>query len=191
MNPHLKQRLVGATVLVILGIIILPMILDKPASLTSEPEVTNIELTPYKERQTARTEQAVQKEPKTIPPEVIARYEDSEKPQKQQAPESVPEKVKPTTTKKPENKEEPAVTKGNSQWAVQVISLSSKENANRLVERFKSQNLPAYFENIESSKGKTIYRVRVGPFNSKQKTEKLKQKLDQEENLKTLIVTLH
>lgn len=198
MNQQLKQRLVGATVLIVLGIIFLPMILDKPASVTTEPDITNIELTPYKQKQSAQSKTSVQ----NIPPEVIARYEEANNRPKAQTSETQ-EKKKPDQkpTKIPQEKEKITVAdrgsekteaknKGESRWAVQMGSFSSKENANRLVQRLKNQKFPAYYEDVVSA-GKTIYRVRVGPFNSKAEIEKIKQKLDQKEKLKTLIVTLH
>ncbi len=197
MNQQLKQRLVGATVLIVLGIIFLPMILDKPVSLEPEPEVTNIEL-PYS-RVKEKPEQT-----QTIPEEVIARYEQpEEKPQAsapaiQEKPAQIPaivsqEKEKaPVPDIKPEIRSEKPAEKmqGSTQWAVQMGSFSSKENADRLVKRLKAQKFLAYFEDVDSN-GKVVYRVRVGPFDSKLKTEKMKLKLDQKEKLKTLIVTLH
>ena len=194
MNQYLKQRLVGASVLVILGIIFLPMIMDKPVSREKEPDVTNIQIFPDEKKQPVQT----------IPAEVISRYEESEVQQKlpEQAAQQkeVAKTEKARVENKPESKpeskpiEKPEKTdhqsEGSDHWAVQMGSFSSKENANRLVERLKSQKFPAYFEDVESN-GKTVYRVRVGPFNSRSKTEEMKQKLDQEEKLKTLIVTLH
>lgn len=197
MNQEFRQRLVGAVVLIVLGIIVLPMILDKPAVVTNVPEVTEIQLIPSPEIRPIPVlpqETSVQ----TIPPEVIARYEEVE-------PENVSElddevkvdQEKVAVTKVPERKVEKKVdqkttkkTKSNKpQWAVQIGSFSSKENASRLVDRLKADKLPAYFEDL-SSKGKTIYRVRVGPIDSKVATEKMKQKLDQKEKIKTLIVAL-
>ncbi len=197
MNQHLKQRLVGATVLVVLGIIVLPMILDKPVSLESEPEVTNIEL-PYStvEKKPERTQ--------IIPEEVIARYE---RPEDKQAPPTTQQEekpamvnqdkekisspeIKPVISPKVQPEKPPEKTKGSKQWVVQMGSFSSKENADRLVQRLKAQKFLAYFEGVDSN-GRVVYRVRVGPFDTKSKTEEMKQKLDQKENLKTLIVTLH
>lgn len=48
-------------------------------------------------------------------------------------------------------------------WVVQVGSFSSIANADNLVALLKLEGLSAYKEAI-SSKGSTIYRVRVGPF---------------------------
>ncbi len=190
MNQHLKQRLVGASVLVILGIIFLPMIMDKPVSREKEPDVTNIQIFPDEKKQPVQT----------IPAEVINRYEESkvqQKPPEQAAQQKeVAKTEKARVENKPESKpiEKPEKpdhqSEGSDHWAVQMGSFSSKENANRLVEKLKSQKFPAYLEDVASN-GKTVYRVRVGPFNSRSKTEEMKQKLDQEEKLKTLIVTLH
>ncbi len=196
MNQHLKQRLVGATVLVVFGIIVLPMILDRPASFESEPDITNIRLTPPTEvKESVKT--------RTIPEEVIARYELPENKKSQNFPMATQKKEKPVqkprVVKSGEEKistrdlkpNKPLDTiKGNQQWAVQMGSFSSKENADRLVQRLKTQKNLAYSEDIETN-GKVVYRVRVGPFDSKSKTEEMKKKLDQKEKLKTLIVTLH
>ena len=197
MNPHLKQRLVGAIVLVVLGIVILPMLLERTEPLKPEPEITNIRLPAGQKEVKSERRQA-------IPEEVTARYESPEKSPATRTPDPVfqkekkpavvsQEKEKNTTIKnKPENRSnKPLVKTENSrQWAVQLGSFSSRENANRLVHRLESEKLSAYFEKLESN-GKTIYRVRVGPFDTKQKTEKMKEKLDRQEKLKTLIVTLH
>jgi DedD protein len=59
-----------------------------------------------------------------------------------------------------------AVTKPSDplvRWVVQVGSFSSTTNADNLVARLKLQGLNAYRESV-SSGGKTIYRVRVGPY---------------------------
>ena len=194
MNQQLKQRLVGATVLIVLGIIFLPMILDKPAPVKTKPDITNFELNPYKQNKVAQSKSPV----RSIPPEVIARYE--EMGNKQNPIASVPKtknEVKPDQKPfkmahlEPETrpKKSPEKTESEPKWAVQMGSFSNKENANRLVQRLKNQKYPAYYEDAVSA-GKTIYRVRVGPFNSKAEIEKIKQKLDQKEKLKTLIVIL-
>lgn len=48
-------------------------------------------------------------------------------------------------------------------WVLQVGSFSSASNADGLVARLRLEGLSAYKESV-SSGGKTIYRVRVGPF---------------------------
>lgn len=48
-------------------------------------------------------------------------------------------------------------------WVLQVGSFSSAGNAEKLVERLRSDGLSAYSEAV-SSTGSTIHRVRVGPY---------------------------
>ena len=192
MNQHLKQRLVGATVLVVLGIIFLPMILDKPEIGETEPVVMNIELPdndgrPVKEKQPAQT----------IPSEVIARYEASEKeykPRDTQALQKAIDITQGNTTKQKAGisqiEKSSAPIEGKQRWAVQMGSFSRKENADRLVQRLKSQKYSAYYEDVDSN-GKIVFRVMVGRFGSRSDVEKMQQKLDKKEQTKSLIVTLH
>ncbi len=192
MNQELKQRLVGATVLILLGIIILPMLLGKPTSNMAEPEITNIQLTRHSEKTKERT----------IPSEVISRYEESELELKQPKPpvDKAKNKAVLETKVNPKLKVQarapvavtklaPVTSSQKVSWAVQMGSFSSKENASRLVKRMKAAKIPAYFEHVDSN-GKKVFRVRVGPLKSKQSAERMKLKLDRKERLKTLIVTL-
>lgn len=48
-------------------------------------------------------------------------------------------------------------------WVVQVGSFSSADNADKLVERLRGEQLNAFKEDVTSS-GSTIFRVRAGPF---------------------------
>jgi DedD protein len=48
-------------------------------------------------------------------------------------------------------------------WVVQLGSFSSTDNADRLVEKVRTEGHSAYKEAVSSS-GATVYRVRVGPF---------------------------
>ncbi len=208
MKEDLKQRLVGAVVLVVLGIIILPLILEKPVTTEDLPEVTDIDVKPVTGHQSFQETPSAS----AIPSEVIARYEGSDVEGNHNISQEVEQKPQITTSnqivtevkseiansghsqnsKNPERKVEnkaPEKGEGKSQWVLQIASFSSKENADRLVKRLKSENLSAYFEGVPTS-GKTIYRVRIGPIGSKFEIEKLKKQIDQKEKLQTLIVTL-
>jgi DedD protein len=48
-------------------------------------------------------------------------------------------------------------------WVAQVGSFSSSDNADKLVERLRSEGLSAYRETVTSA-GSVIYRVRAGPY---------------------------
>ncbi|MFK8069203.1 MAG: SPOR domain-containing protein [Gammaproteobacteria bacterium] len=208
MNQNLKQRLVGAIVLVVLGIIVLPLILEKPVTNEDLPKVTDIEVKPeikYQPYQDAHPTS-------TIPQEVFSRYEEGDDEDEQNNPRETQQKTQTATPKQIvkeeklgntnsisnkasenlEKKVEKKISKkveGKAQWALQIASFSSKENASRLAKRLKSEKLTAYFEGVPTN-AKTLYRVRIGPIDSKLEIEKLKKRIDQKEKLQTLIVTL-
>lgn len=192
MNEQLKQRLTGAIVLVILGVIFLPMILDKPEPVKPESAVTDIPFeTPVKAP-----------EQLSIPQEVIARYEPEDLlPQDEsinQEMDNTSEGIKSEENTVPENKiesqaDEPTQTgikasAPETKWFIQAGSFSSKENADLLVKQLLSGGLNAYHESIESG-GRRLYRVRIGPFDAGTKAKEAKQKLEREAKLKTIIVT--
>jgi DedD protein len=61
-------------------------------------------------------------------------------------------------------------------WIVQVASFSSQENANKLVERLKTDQLKAYNRKTKSKSG-VVYRVLVGPYVDKGKANKAISKI--------------
>lgn len=191
MNQQLKQRLTGAIVLVILGVIFLPMILDKPEPVKPESAVTEL---PF-ETPVNATGQV------TIPEEVIARYVPEDLPPQKAGENHVvndtSEEVESEENTDPEKKakshpDEQLHTNikapvSETEWYIQAGSFSSKQNADLMVKRLLSGGFNAYHESIESG-GRRLYRVRVGPFDSGLKAKEIKQKLEREDKLKTIIV---
>jgi DedD protein len=81
--------------------------------------------------------------------------------------------AKPTPTprapKKPEPSAEPARAAG--QVVIQVFSSPEKEQAERIRDRLVGGGHKAYLSPVEVS-GRTMYRVRIGPFASRDKAQK-------------------
>ncbi|MGD8380489.1 MAG: SPOR domain-containing protein [Gammaproteobacteria bacterium] len=61
-------------------------------------------------------------------------------------------------------------------WTVQVGSFSAQSNADKLVARLKDKSYPAYVSRYRS-KGRTLYRVRVGGFDSRDAASALAKRL--------------
>lgn len=193
---HLKRRLIGAVVLVALGVIFIPMLL----SVQTEKEIpvfgSNIPPRPVE------MEKIEEKSYEHIAPVAI------ETPKIDRIPidESLPEPAPPVTN---EEKPEQAVTenKGNDSkpeqtektetapassvavraWAVQVGSFSNRGNATALRDSLKAKKYHAFVDRVNTARGPT-YRVRVGPEVKKEQAEILKAKLEKEEQLKGLLV---
>jgi DedD protein len=63
-----------------------------------------------------------------------------------------------------------------SGWAVQLGSFGDKQNAERLAAAVSQNGFPAYLMSLEQS-GKTLYRVRVGPRDSRAQASELAERL--------------
>lgn len=88
----------------------------------------------------------------------------------------------PTTTAQKEQKPASvtaarAPVEGKAQYYVQVGALNTKEAALSLAQRFSNQGYPVIVLDPFSSDTRTIYRVRVGGFPTREEAEEVKAKL--------------
>ena len=147
----MKERLTGAAVLVTLGVIIIPLFLDGPAQ--SQPEPVRRAL-PVPERAPARTPPAPQAT--AVAPD--KRVAGVDRPAAKQA-SAVPVPENPL-----------------SAWAVQVGSFSSQDNAERLRDELKKKGYRAFVTRV-SDDDRTLYRVRVGPEQDRERADLLARRL--------------
>ena len=205
-RAHFKQRIVGAIVLVALGVIFIPIILnqegdDSPISGSNIPE-----------KPETLQELAVQQPPAPpAGPEIDTdkpRLVDEDTPPVEQTDTRPPEPVtsapatKPVTkpaAAKPEAKQPPKPeqkpveqkpTTKNRAWVVQVASFAERSKALKLRDRLRKAKYSAFVESVSSSKG-TRYRVRVGPVVQRKKADMLKKKIGKEFKIKDALVMSH
>lgn len=210
MHQRLKERLVGAAVLVVLAVIFIPMFLTGPVE-TGVIEETNIPAKPdTKFKPTlvpisgsaGQPEQVTKQEPAadTDTDTVITKKADTV---------AAPEAETSTTEPEIENGgQEPPVSEvlaadpprpeveqpksdkpvGLSAWVVQLGSFSSKVNADKLNLSLRKEGFPAFVEPIEQDK-KTIYRVRVGPELLRSDAEKLLKSINEKMKLKGIVLS--
>jgi len=175
MDSLLKQRLVGAIVLVALGVIFIPMLLEGPNQTlvpkmdempvpeTLAPELPLERFPPVSEpRQAERavvtdaTGSKITEEDRT--PEALqpAKTEAAPKPAAVVPPKPVIAPVKSPAA------EVPATKAMKDSWIVQVVSLSSKSNALALRDKLRKGGFATQVEQVRVD-GKTHYRVRADP----------------------------
>jgi len=92
----------------------------------------------------------------------------------------VPKEIQPKTDTQadadtPIAKNTPRV--GLTAWVIQVGSFSNQANAEGLVKKLQKKKFPAFLEQTDV-KGKTLYRVRVGPEIDQKLAQQLLKKLD-------------
>ncbi len=167
MDTPLKQRLIGAIVLVALGVIFVPMILEGPDR-TLVPEMAALPvpedraISPPLESFPAPDAIPVEPEISTVLtdlPPVSGSDAAGESAQPVVEPEPEPEPV----AVKPESRNKPAKPGPLSSWVVQMGSFSSEKNALRLRDKLRKSGFATQVEKVRIE-GKSRYRVRVGPF---------------------------
>ena len=186
---RLKQRLVGAVVLIALAVIFIPMLLsggremEMPVFGSNVPErsaeITNIKHIDIKEIQKTESHPI---NPKRIP---IAHGLPEPKIVEEKKTKSIVDTIVALTEKEKEKEKKPVIKK--TVWAVQVGSFTKRTNALGLKDKLRKKKIHAFVERIMKN-NKVIYRVRVGPEITRKKAEALKIKLKKELKLSGLVV---
>ena len=157
LDEKLKQRLVGAAVLVVLVVTFVPMLVEDKGMLATDP--ASMKLPDWPEQQEPTFTPNTDGSPNKLP--IPDRVEHKEA--------GAPAVTK--VEKEPEQKSKAPVKKRLSSWVVQAGSFSSKKNTDQLVKRLQKKGLPAYYERV-TVKGMKLYRVRIGPDLERKTAEK-------------------
>ena len=195
LDKGLKQRMVGALVLVALAVIFLPMLLSR------EDEMRRVVVeAPAMPQAPAATEIVVEPaevvEPEQLPQEPVP-VEEVE-PQIVEVPEqpkqapvpavqpSAPEPAKTeqsvaTASAKPEGRLD--ANNLPISWSVQLASLSSRGGAENLQKTLRSQGYNAYIRTFDG-----MNRVFVGPLIERAEAERLRDQLNRQHKLSGFVV---
>jgi cell division septation protein DedD len=185
MDSPLKQRLIGAAVLVALAVIFLPMLLKGPD--VKEPDAAQVPLsmpaTPGEDYETRELPLAAPEgsapaggvlgltpaEPEALPPSDTAAPVAAPASVVAVAPASV---ARPTAAvvpppvvdaPKPAVAEAPTPVRAAGDYMVNIGSFSNAANANALVAKLRAKQLPVLADKVTLASG-TAMRVRVGPY---------------------------
>ena len=176
MDEGLKKRLVGATVLVSLIVIFVPMLLE------NEPTVENgIGRPAIPPRPPAAFPSRVLPEDDEIigiPPPSVSNLSAQIPP----TPAEVVDNAPPATANLPAASE-PAIEQPppavRPQLVIQAGSFSNSDNADKLTQQLRAKGFPAFVEQAQV-RGKAVARVLVGPEVDRQLAERLMSRLNHE-----------
>lgn len=178
MEEKLKERLIGAAVVVALGVVFIPVMLDGPprqSSLTRSLALPGQDTTGLKQVtiDLGSPGQSVPK-PDPIPPSEAP-------PPMETAPEEPVAHATATSTPTPDSQVEGQLTASRpaleaTGWAVQVAALSDRNNADKLAAQLKSQGFSAFVGKFQDG-SRTLYRVRVGPVKTREEADSLAEQL--------------
>ena len=194
MDDGLKQRLVGAFVLLALGVLFIPALLepelqrdiDRTSRIPPAPNLQSIDIKlPVKSDRLAPS--------KSLEPryrlveedqlsEVIAQTKTQVKAKMVNAKSAVKASEQQAKTQIIMNKD--GVPRA---WAVQIVSYQTQQRAKEFAAKLKSDGYKPFVKTAISSKGK-VYRVYLGPKINPTMAKNLKQELDKKYKLDTLVV---
>ena len=187
MDDGLKQRMVGAIVLVALGMIFIPMLFDDKTK-SSYVESSQIPESPkMPEMATVNQQELAEKIPavQTAEDHQQAVWEEQDKTdvadEENISPTEAPAAVKTeSSAPKVEATLKPAVAIASSglpeTWTLQVGTFGDKTNANALRKQLADKGYQAYVRDIKDEKGVT-FKVFVGPDVEKAHAEVIMKKL--------------
>ena len=188
MERALKERIIGAAVLVLFVVLVVPVFLDGPPSdteLVSEPL-----LLPGQDRQ--KTQTVVLDRDRTDP--VPSTTNEAAGPEKTPVKQSPPAQVKsaPVVKDEPPADDEkspdasastavstPVLASRSSttgMWAVQLGSFSNKDNADKLAADLRKQGYAAFLSQLKTDSGQ-LHRVRIGPQKDRESAEAMAERL--------------
>jgi len=160
MEAHLQQRIVGAIVLVTMGVIFIPALLDGSG---------------YRSRQ---AQDIKVKEKPEFPPLT----------QKEVQPIATPlETIKQNQAEARKSDAEDKQKKTIKSFALQVGTFDSNENAEKLRDELRKAGYTTFIHKTESS-GKTSYKVRIGPELEYSVLEKIKTDIRKSHKIDAYIV---
>ena len=187
MERALKERIIGAVVLVVFVVLVVPIFLDGPPG--EEEIVTERVLLPGQDEtrtQTVvldrdRTEpvptgtsneapaEVAEKPAETLAQPAAAEPEPSRAAPQRQDPDPEPAQPKPAA-------QTPPASSTTGMWAVQLGSFSNKDNAEKLAADLRKQGYAAFLSQLDTDSG-TLHRVRIGPQKDRDAAEAMAARL--------------
>jgi DedD protein len=185
MDRALKERIIGAAVLVVFAVLVVPVFLDGPpesGEIVSErvplpgQESNGEERTVVLERDREEPVPAaamLQPAPESQPPAPEQTVTQTERPTPEPAEEET-EPPEPQPASKPSTP--PANTSTTGMWAVQLGSFGNQQNAERLAADLRKQGFAAFLSQLPTDSGQ-LHRVRIGPQKDRESAEAMAARL--------------
>ncbi|MGE3774255.1 MAG: SPOR domain-containing protein [Gammaproteobacteria bacterium] len=215
MDSQLKQRLVGAAVLVSLAILVVPILLDGGYQPAPSPrrDIAPMPADSFEEtvpplaqgvresldagleaapdalsKAASEAAAALDTPPEVTPPAFTAEEAVEASPPVAQTPPApaTPAVQAPPPAPKPVPAA-PTPTPKTEQWSVQLGSFASRANAEKLLGRVQATGVEGFILPLTEG-GKTSFRVRAGPVASRAAADRLRQDLERTQAIRGMLV---
>ena len=189
MDRALKERVIGAIVIVIFAVLVVPVFLD--GSSDDAVIISEAVTLPGQNDQGTRQQTVVLKRDRTQPvpqsqfevkadppPQSQVEVRSDPPPQSKSPAETAPKAPAkaPDATLSKSTEAKPASATSSGMWAVQMGSFSDKVNAEGLVADLKKDGFAAFLSQLNTSSG-DLHRVRIGPQKDRATAEGVAAKL--------------
>jgi DedD protein len=194
MDRALRERIIGAVVLVVFAILVVPIFLNGPSR---ESEIITESVTLPGQNNQERQQQTIVLErdrtepvpnagsstaatqnvakPVQKPPLQVAKKETEKKAEDSDSPAAA--EVKQAPAAKPASTEPaPTAESSTGMWAVQLGSFSNQQNAERLAADLRNQGYAAFLSQLQTGSG-ALQRVRIGPQKDRESAEEVAEQL--------------
>jgi len=180
MERALKERIIGAAVLVLVVVLVVPVFLD---GTPGGDEIVS-ERVPLPGQAEQKSQTVVLERDRKDPVPVAtgsapAQEQKREPPPKPLVKQAEPETVKPDPEPepaKPAAEKSAANASSTGMWAVQLGSFSDQENAEQLAADLRKQGFAAFLSQLSTSSGQ-LHRVRIGPQKDRESAEAMAARL--------------
>ena len=183
MERTLKERIIGAIVLVTFVVLVVPVFLDGPPE--GGATVSERVLLPGQAGQDTKTvvlnrerdepiPAANREENTNTPGNVAVSKPEEEMPVPVKEPEPARVEAQPVPEPQPELTSTAASTTG--MWAVQMGSFSNRENAEKMAADLRKQGFAAFLSQLKTDSGQ-LQRVRIGPQKDRESAELMASRL--------------
>ncbi len=182
MDRALKERIIGAAVLVVFVVLVVPVFLDGPPQ-SGEIVSERVPLPGQAAEEETRTVvlERDREEPVPVPAPVTqpetrqqpARSQPEPEPEPRSEPEPAPE---PAPEKPATQQPAPAGDSSTGMWAVQLGSFGNQQNAERLAADLRKQGFAAFLSQLSTDSGE-LHRVRIGPQKDRESAEAMAERL--------------
>jgi len=187
MDRALKERIIGAAVLVVFVVLVVPVFLDGPPQ---SGEIVSERVPLPGQAADGETRTVVLERDRDEPVPVPAPVSEPQAASQQKAePETKPEpESRPAAAARTEPEPEPAAAKPAAQqpaaadasstgmWAVQLGSFGNQQNAERLAADLRKQGFAAFLSQLSTDSGQ-LHRVRIGPQKDRESAEAMAARL--------------
>lgn len=183
MDRSLKERIIGAVVLVVFAVMVVPVFLDGPSTKTEI--ITESVSLPGQNGQTRKTQTIVLERDRTEPVPVSGNtsgadnksaviHVKKDQPVADKSLGTGPVKSEP---KAAGNTKLVQAISPTGMWAVQLGSFSNQANADRLAADLRKQGFAAFLSQLQTESG-SLHRVRIGPQKNREGAEAMAAKLN-------------